>query len=72
MEGEEEEEVCTKVTEMLLVLDCFPSERKVHVQLEFVNKTSHLMLILLSLIKNLLQSQTSLAEAEPAKMIVVA
>jgi hypothetical protein len=70
VEGEEEEVVCTKVTEMLLMLVCFPSEGKVHVQLEFVNKISQLMLVLISLLG--LQSQTLLAEAEPVKMIVVA
>jgi hypothetical protein len=57
---------------MLLMLIYLPSEVKVNAQLEFVNQTSQLILILISLVKFGQQSQTSLAEAEQVKMIVVA
>lgn len=66
VEGEEEMEVCTKASGMLLMLIYLASKVKVHARLEIVTKISQLMLILM------LQSQTSVAEAELVKMPVVA
>lgn len=71
VEGEEEEEVCTSVSGMKLVLIYLPSE-VMNAQLEFVNQTSQLMLSLISLLTFGPQSQTLVAEAELAKMIVAA